>query len=285
MDTKSLARFLEEVNHAIVVVRRIIVQVIVDTARDYISDNCGKRGHLAKVCCAETRQEQKSKGAKWVDVKSESGDQETILSVDAIFCARLRPLTIQLELDGATMLFEVDTGAAVTIISQCTRQKFLPHVCLKPSQVTLQTYTAQPMKVLGELHVNVKYDNYDGIHKPFVVEGSGPNLMGRNWLHYICLDWQSLGVAAVTENSKVLGDMLTKYKETFQEGLGTMKDFPAKLSLKMDAQPKFCRPHSVPFALKEPIEKELKRLELMGVLQPVKYSEWATPLVTVPKAD
>ena len=124
-----------------------------------------------------------SKGAKWVDVKSESGDQKTLLSDDAIFCSkdtRLHPLMIQLVLDGATVLFEVDTGAAVTIISQRTRQKFLLHVCfcLKPSQVTLQSYTAQPMIVL-------EHDNYDGIHKLFVAEQSGPNLMGRNWLHYI----------------------------------------------------------------------------------------------------
>jgi len=61
-----------------------------------------------------------------------------------------------------------------------------------------------------------------------------------------------------------------------------MRDFTAKLALKNDAKPKFCRPCSVLFALKEP---ELKHLESMGVLQPVKHSEWATLLVPVPKAD
>jgi len=256
--------------------------------RDFVCDNCGKRGHLAKVCHADSKLSQKPKGAKWVDVRTDSGDEETIVFDDAIFCVkdtRVRPLLIQLELDGATVPFEVDTGAAVTIISQRTKQEFLPQVCLKPSQVTLQTYTAQPMKVLGELHVNVKYGKYDGIHKLFVVEGSGPNLMGRNWLYYIQLDWQSLGISAVTENPTILRNMLTKYKEIFQDGLGTMRDFTAKLTLKNDAKPKFCRPRSVPFALKEPIERELKRLEAMGVLQPVKHSEWATPLVPVPKAD
>ena len=119
------------------------------------------------------------------------------MSDDAIFCVKdtqVWPLKIQLELDGATVPFEVDTGAAVTIISQHTKQKFLPKVRLKPSQVTLQTYTVQPMKVLGELHVNVKYGTHDGIHELFVVEGSGPNLMGRSWLFYIQLDWQSLGI-------------------------------------------------------------------------------------------
>jgi len=140
-----------------------------------------------------------------------------MMPFDAIFCVkdtRVQPLIIQLELDGATVPFEVDTGAAVTIISQRTKQKFLLQVCLKPSQVTLQTYTAQPMKVLGELHVNVKYGKHDGIHKLFVVEGLGPNLMGRNWLFYVQL---SLGISSVTENSNVLHDMLMKYKEILRK--------------------------------------------------------------------
>ena len=64
-----------------------------------------------------------------------------------------------------------------------------------------------------------------------------------------------------------------------------MRDFTAKLTLKDDAKPKFYHPHSIPFALKEPTERELKHLESMGALQLVKHSEWATPVVPVPKAD
>ena len=102
----------------------------------------------------DPRQEQKSKGAKWVDIKGGLTEQETILSDDVIFCvkdARVCPLTVQLEFDRATVSFEVDTGATVTILSQSTRQKFLSQICLRPLQVTVQTYTVQPMKVLGEL--------------------------------------------------------------------------------------------------------------------------------------
>ena len=82
------------------------------------------------------------------------------MSDDAIICvkdARVCPLTVQLELDGATVFFEVDTGAAVTIISQPAKQDFPSHICLKPLHMTLQTYTAQSMKGLGELNVSVSY--------------------------------------------------------------------------------------------------------------------------------
>jgi len=57
-----------------------------------------------------------------------------------------------------------------------------------------------------------------------LVEGSGPNLIGRCWLHYMHVDWHSLGVAVIPESSKVLCDMLMKCMEFFQERLGTIRN-------------------------------------------------------------
>ena len=41
----------------------------------------------------------------------------------------------------------------------------------------------------------------------------------------------------------------------------------------------------MPFVLKEPIEKELHCLEESKVIEKVPFSEWAAPIVPVPKAD
>ena len=71
----------------------------------------------------------------------------------------------------------------------------------------------------------------------------------------------------------------------FNDNLGEIHPFKARLVLKEGAQPVFCRPRSVPFAIKEQIETELERLEKTGVICPVKYSEWATPIVPVAKPD
>ena len=45
----------------------------------------------------------------------------------------------------------------------------------------------------------------------------------------------------------------------------------------------FYRPRSVPFALKEAIEFKLVHLEAEGVIEKVNESEWAAPIVAVPK--
>ena len=56
-----------------------------------------------------------------------------------------------------------------------------------------------------------------------MVEGSGPNLIGRDWLHFIQSDWKSLGVTAVRETAKVLDDLFTQYKDIFCDELGTIR--------------------------------------------------------------
>ena len=41
----------------------------------------------------------------------------------------------------------------------------------------------------------------------------------------------------------------------------------------------------VPYALRSSIEDELDRLEQEGILEKVTHSEWATPIVAIPKPD
>ena len=52
---------------------------------------------------------------------------------------------------------EVDTGGAVTIISEKLRDKVFPKATLQRSSLLLKTYTGETMPVLGEIAVEVKY--------------------------------------------------------------------------------------------------------------------------------
>ena len=50
--------------------------------------------------------------------------------------------------------FEVDTGAAVTIISQEVCQKTFPNLKLQPSSVLLRSYIGNQVPVQGEAQVD-----------------------------------------------------------------------------------------------------------------------------------
>ena len=68
-----------------------------------------------------------------------------------------------------------------------------------------------------------------------------------------------------------------------------MAGVKAKLLVKQDAVPKFCRAfcraRTAPYALRGAIEKDINRLLMLGVLEKVQYSDWATPVVPVLKSD
>ena len=49
--------------------------------------------------------------------------------------------------------------------------------------------------------------------------------------------------------------------------------------------PQLFKPRPVRFALKEKIPEELCRLDKIGVLEEVEFSDWATPIVPVLKPD
>ena len=52
-----------------------------------------------------------------------------------------------------------------------------------------------------------------------------------------------------------------------------MQGVKAKLLVKPESKPKFFKPRQVSYALKGAIEQELDRLENIGVIEKVRYSE------------
>ena len=79
-----------------------------------------------------------------------------------------------------------------------------------------------------------------------VVVGEGPSLFGRDWLQVIRLDWKAIGQVERCQ----LSDILSHYKNVFQPGLGTLEGYEAKIVVDPEAQPRFCKAHSVPYAMR-----------------------------------
>ena len=117
------------------------------------------------------------------------------------------------------------------------------------------------------------------------VKGDGLNLFGRDWLLYFWLDWTTIGIVTLDNDFSQVQLLKNKYKKVFTQGLGTMKKFKASLGVKSDAKPVFHRPRSVPYTIKDIIERELERLVREGIIEKLEHSEWTAPIVSVPKGD
>ena len=152
------------------------------------------------------------------------------------------------------------------------------------SPVQLKTYTGEPMMIIGATEVEVAYQDQESKTLSLVVvEGKGPSLLGRNWLKHFTLDWNS--IKTVLPEKDALRQLLLEHEEVFSDELGTITPGKAKLAVSPSAVPRFHRPRPVPYALKPLVEQELDRLERARILERVDHSEWAAPIVTVPKRD
>ncbi|GFW57776.1 uncharacterized protein K02A2.6 [Trichonephila clavipes] len=97
-------------------------------------------------------------------------------------------------------------------------------------------------------------------------------------------DWPAIkAFRAKTEQN--LNNLLREYKDIFDDKLGEINNYEAKLKLRHGVKPIFCRVRTVPFALKGRVENEIDRLEKEGIIEKVDSSEWATPVVPVVKSD
>ena len=97
--------------------------------RETVCHACGKKGHLAKVCHSSwTYKSTSTKGKppadklknNWIDSPTEVDEAEpfpddSILKVQG---HSIRPITVTLELNGKSVVMEVDTGAAVSLMSE-----------------------------------------------------------------------------------------------------------------------------------------------------------------------
>ena len=91
---------------------------------------------------------------------------------------------------------------------------------------------------------------------------------------------------AQCQTRTALTQLLEKYRDIFEEGLGKLIGHEAKIHVDPNAQPHFCKVRTLPYALRSKVKEELEYLEReRALLQPVQFADWAAPIVPVIKAD
>lgn len=253
--------------------------------KDAICHYCKKPGHLARVCRSKARQGKQPRTSEQKTNCLTTDDDDSVADIYHVEEKNKPPYVVNLSLNDAPLQMELDTGAALSLISESTYKKLwkVPPK-LKPTTTRLRTYSGHPLTVLGTIQVKVNYEKQQVVESLLVVKGSGPSLFGRDWLGDIKLNWQALPIHYSTDY-RPLNAVLSKHEALFRQELGKAKSIEAKLHLEHNATPRFCGARSVPYALKEKVEKELERLEKDDVIEPVQFSDWAAPIVPVTKPD
>lgn len=170
---------------------------------------CGKVGHLAKACRSKAKTSgfvKPKKGSKQssqyrshkvnaVDVDKSDRSEEDSFTLKCIKCTqsqmyrlgqrskvhlrKVDPYTVDMEIDEKEVNFENDTGCCLTAISDETFkgiQKNNKLSSLKPVKIKLETYTGDPVKVIGATCVKAKYKLREVSLLLVVVERKWPQL-------------------------------------------------------------------------------------------------------------
>ncbi|XP_029157207.1 uncharacterized protein K02A2.6-like [Nylanderia fulva] len=239
---------------------------------------CGGYGHLKKVC--------KKKGqTDCVDIATIDKEHEHV--------SHRSKYSVSLQIEDKKIDFDVDSRAAVTLVSQPWLKLNFPKAKILKTELKLRSYCKKNFVPMGFVKVKVKdVDTWKYLNM-YVIEYNRQPLLGREWINQLTSfnkfkesleEVQSLHLVEQSCNDR-LKNLLEKYANVTSENFEPIKKIKAQLNLKPNSQPVFLRSRQVPFQIKNKVENELNRMVEAGILKPVEASTWATPIVPVLKKD
>ena len=148
------------------------------------------------------------------------------------------PYLCTLQLNGVKTQMEIDTGAASTILNtQPFREIQRNTKCPldKNNLPVLRTYSGEIIHPLGRAMLDVVYGGQTHKLSALVVPSTGPCLLGRDWLQHIRIDWTEMKFLQTEDYVKLFPDL-------FKPGIGTLKNYEAKLWIALRYSPSSSNP-------------------------------------------
>ena len=133
--------------------------------------SCCKRGHIARVCRARARTNfvEEVETAK-LDPEPPTSTDHYLFNVQSLKVGRAS-IVVDVTINKKELPMDLDTGAAVSLISEETWKSLSPETALDKSTVLLKTYTGEPLHIVGQKTVLVKYGKQKNALPLVVVAG------------------------------------------------------------------------------------------------------------------
>lgn len=239
----------------------------------YTCKKCNVKGHLRRMCG-------KVNFVHTVDVEESEGDDGELFHIRS---AKGEPMVETVLINGVHLKFEIDSGSAVTVISEKLYESKFSNVPLLPTNKRLMTYTGDSIACVGMARLPVTYAERSHTLLVYVIRNGGPPLLGRDFISLFKLELLQPNYCIRSDID--LGKLQSRYPDVFSDRLGLFNKYEVKLCLKEDAKPVFFKARPIAFALKEKVDKEIDKLVDLGVLIPVDHSDYASPIVPVLKRN
>ncbi|XP_046391558.1 uncharacterized protein K02A2.6-like [Ischnura elegans] len=262
---------------------------------------CGKRGHIAKQCRpgghAQIHEvegvvnlDEEAAAAASVHPEYErchgihsAGEVGEFLGPEVCKCT--------LDVEGTEITFEIDSGASVTVMGVKQFERLLRGLTLRRCALRLKSASGSALGIKGQTIVSVKRisDNKgteNRVQLTLIVIDSDLRfpLLGRAWLDVLKPNWKNL--LSINQLDASASKLAVCYPNVFDGNRqAKINYFKAHIVLKPNATPIFLKAYDVPFKIRDRVKQELDKLVECGIFEPVRHSEWASPLVVVPKKN
>ena len=278
-------------------------------ARSQTCHSCGKPGHFSTKCRgsattgqADNRRRNKSRNRRWNrSARTNKIDEEIDAATDGVNSVTIS--SVQVSTPGAfkqvcchladrPISFLLDLGAKVSIISRTQYESSLKRCSrLQPSDVTLRTYSGQPITCLGRVELPVSMGGVQVQRFPFYVTAKGESVMGVDLFDALGgavklgnIDIVSHPINVMTSSASIsmctvsLADF-----PTLTSGFGRLKGFVHRPHIDPSIRPVQQKFYHQPLALRQPISAELQRMESDGIIERIDTSVWMSNIVVTRK--
>jgi hypothetical protein len=194
---------------------------------------------------------------------------------------------MSITLNGKHVIIQLDTGSDITIINKNT-WKQIGEPKINTLMEGARDYNGHSIEFIGTVNIPVVINNINDQADIHITDRK-LNVLGLDLLHQFKLlntpiNKMCLSVAANSSIGRIRATLGGFCPRAFEPKIGKCTR-QVSLTLLPCHSSIFIPARSVPYAMVEKVETELDRLESMGIITPVSYSEWAAPVVVVRKAN
>lgn len=197
---------------------------------------------------------------------------------------------INIFINGAPVKLQIDTASDISIVSRDIWEQIGKPV-YTPTTHSARNASGDALELAAQFECTVSFNNTNVAAVCFLTNIPNLNLMGIDLISKFGLWDVPLSTVCnqstiCTVNNTTFEEQLKQdFAEIFQPSLGLCRNTKAVLHLKPNVRPVFRPKRPVPFAALPAVNKELDRLEELGVISKVNFSSWAAPIVAIKKPN
>ncbi|UYV84627.1 K02A2.6-like, partial [Cordylochernes scorpioides] len=252
---------------------------------------CNKLGHLFRACRNRPNQNNnrnhKSFNQTKVKTIQEENKTEVGESSDEYTYYTGAENKEKVQIDGSEINMIIDTGSDRTFISYNKMLELYDHKIMPKLHDTTRTFFAygqdRPLPCYGYFNAVISWKENSVSEEIYVIDKKVESLLGSKASFELGIIKR---VNHVNESMSTNIETLVQEHEHLFHGLGTIKGYSHKVTLKDNYRPIAQRCRRIPYAMVEAVNQELDKMLENGIIEEVHQgSEWVSNIIVVPKRD